>query len=58
MRAVFDVATLKKLAWLDDGPIRFCAVLILACTWLLKIFVAYPLPSERSVNAVAFPSIC
>ena len=47
----------KRLAGLDDRPIRFCAALVLACTWLLKIFVAYPLLSERPDNAVAFPGI-
>ena len=47
----------KRLAGLDDGPIIFCAVPVLACTWLPKIFVAYPLPSEQPDNAVALPLI-
>ena len=45
----------RRLAWLDDGLIKFCAVPVLACTWLLKIFVTYSLPSERPDNTVAFP---
>ena len=47
----------KRLAGLDDGSIRFCAVAVLACTRLLKIFVAYQVPSERPDKAVAFPFI-
>ena len=47
----------KRLAWLDDWPIIFCAVPVLACTWLPKIFVAYPLPSEKPDDAVALPLI-
>ena len=47
----------KRLTGLDDGPISFCVVPVLACTWLLKIFVAYRFPSERPDNAVAFPLI-
>ena len=47
----------NSLAGLDDRPIIFCAVSVLACTWLLKICVAYPLPSGRPENAVAFPLI-
>ena len=46
----------RRLAGLDDGLIRFCALPVLACTWLLKIFVAYSLPLERPDNTVAFPS--
>ena len=45
----------KRLPGLDNGSIRFCAVPFLASTLLVKILVAYPLPSERSNNAVAFP---
>ena len=44
----------QRLAGLDDGPIRFCAVPGLACNWLLKIFVAYKVPSEQPDKAVAF----
>ena len=29
----------KKLAGLDDRPIRFCAALVLACTWFLRILM-------------------
>ena len=47
----------KRLSVLDDGPIRLCAAPVLAYTWLLKIFVAYPLPSERPDNTVALPLI-
>ena len=47
----------KSLAGLDDLPNRFCAVSVWACTWLLKICVAYPLSSERPENGVAFPLI-
>ena len=36
----------QRLAGLDDGPIIFCAVSVLACTWLPKTFVAYPLPLD------------
>ena len=47
----------KRLPGLDDGPIRFCAALVVVCTWLLKTFVEYPLLSERPDNAVTFPLI-
>ena len=46
-----------SLGLMTDGPIRFCAVPVLACAWLLKIFVAYSLPSERPDNTVAFQLI-
>ena len=52
-----DLVTLESLPGLDDGSIRFCAVPFLASTYLVKIFVAYPLPSGRPDNAVAFPLI-
>ena len=47
----------KRLVGLDDGPIRFHTMPVFACTWLLTIFVEYPLPSERPDNAVAFSFI-
>ena len=47
----------RRLAGIDDRPIRFWAVPVSACTWLLKIFVAHPLLSERPDNTVAFPLI-
>ena len=53
----YDLNPGRWLAGLDDGLIRFCAVPVLARTWLLKIFVAYSLPSEWPVNTVAFPLI-
>ena len=40
----YDLDPGRSLAGLDDGLIRHCAVLVLACTWLLKIVVAYSLP--------------
>ena len=43
----------ERLAGLDDGPIIFCAVPVLAYTWLPIFLVAYPLPSEQPDNAVA-----
>ena len=48
---------MAEVARFDDGLIRFCAVLVLACTRLLKIFTSYSLLSERSDNAVFFPLI-
>ena len=51
----YDLNPGRSLAGLDEGLIIFCAVPVLACTWLLKIFVAYSLPSERPDNTVAFP---
>ena len=47
----------NRLAGLGDGPNIFCAVPVLACTWLLKANVAYPLPSEQPDNAAAPPLI-
>ena len=40
-RAIMDLNPGSRLAGLDDGLIRFCTEVVLACTWLLKIFVAY-----------------
>ena len=39
----YDMKPGRRLAGLDDGLIRYCEVPVLACTWLLKIFVAYSL---------------
>ena len=51
-----DLVTLERLDRLDGGPIRFCAA-VFACTWFLKIFVAYSLLSERPDNVASFPLI-
>ena len=53
----YDLNPRRRLAGLDDGLTRFCAVPVLASTWLLKIFVACSLPLERPDNTVVFPLI-
>ena len=57
-RASMDMTTLERgwLGLMTDAS-DLCSA-GLGLHWLLKIFVAYPLPSERSDNALDFPSIC
>ena len=57
-RNIMDLATLET-AWLGlmTGPSDFVQCRSWPAPWLLKICIAYPLPSARPENAVAFPLI-